>query len=118
MTLPHPNIDQISLPIVLGVLGDPTRLAIVRYLASKEGVPLNCSRFLDLGSKTNLSYHLAKLREAGVTRAEVVGTNRMITLRRADLDARFPGLLDSVIAAAVDDPALPVVGGHDLDVPA
>ncbi|MBZ9674003.1 ArsR/SmtB family transcription factor [Mesorhizobium sp. ES1-3] len=118
MSLPHPNTDQISLPIVLGVLGDPTRLAIVRYLASKEGVPLNCSRFLDLASKTNLSYHLAKLREAGVTRAEVVGTNRMITLRRADLDARFPGLLDSVIAAAADDAALPAVGGHDLEVPA
>jgi len=118
MTLPHPNTDQISLPIVLGVLGDPTRLAIVRYLASKEGVPLNCSQFLDLGSKTNLSYHLAKLREAGVTRAEVVGTSRLITLRRADLDGRFPGLLDSVIAAAGDDPALPVVGGHDIEMPA
>jgi DNA-binding transcriptional ArsR family regulator len=118
MTLPHPNPDQISLPIVLGVLGDPTRLAIVRYLASKEGVPMNCSKFLDLGSKTNLSYHLAKLREAGVTRAEVVGTNRMITLRRADLDARFPGLLDSVIAAACNETALPAVGGHDIEVPA
>jgi DNA-binding transcriptional ArsR family regulator len=115
MTLPHPNTDQISLPIVLGVLGDPTRLAIVRYLASKEGVPLNCSRFLDLGSKTNLSYHLAKLREAGVTRAEVVGTSRLITLRRADLDARFPGLLDSVIAAAGDDAALPMIGGHEAE---
>jgi DNA-binding transcriptional ArsR family regulator len=118
MTLPHPNPDQISLPIVLGVLGDPTRLAIVRYLASKEGVPMNCSKFLDLGSKTNLSYHLAKLREAGVTRAEIVGTNRMITLRRADLDARFPGLLDSVIAAAGNETALPAVGGHDIEVPA
>ncbi|MBZ9676105.1 ArsR/SmtB family transcription factor [Mesorhizobium sp. ES1-1] len=118
MTLPHPNTDQISLPIVLGVLGDPTRLAIVRYLASKEGVPLNCSQFLDLGSKTNLSYHLAKLREAGVTRAEVVGTSRLITLRRADLDSRFPGLLDSVITAAGDDAALPMIGGHNIEVPA
>src|SRR4029078_11850678 len=94
---------------------DPTRLAIVRYLASKEGVPLNCSQFLDLASKTNLSYHLAKLREAVVTRAEVAGTNRMITLRRADLDARFPGLLDSVIAAAGDDPALPAGGGQEIE---
>lgn len=118
MTLPHPNTDQISLPIVLAVLGDPTRLAIVRYLASKEGVPLNCSQFLDLGSKTNLSYHLAKLREAGVTRAEVVGTSRLITLRRDDLDARFPGLLDSVIAAAGEDTALPAVGGHDIEISA
>ena len=116
MTLPHPNTDQISLPIVLAVLGDPTRLAIVRYLASKEGVPLNCSQFLDLGSKTNLSYHLAKLREAGVTRAEVVGTSRLITLRRDDLDRRFPGLLDSVIAASADDASLPAVGGHAIEV--
>ena len=115
MTLPHPNTDQISLPIVLGVLGDPTRLAIVRYLASKEGVPLNCSQFLDLGSKTNLSYHLAKLREAGVTRAEVVGTSRLITLRRDDLDSRFPGLLDSVITAARDDAALPMIDGHEAE---
>jgi DNA-binding transcriptional ArsR family regulator len=115
MTLPHPATDQISLPIVLAVLGDPTRLAIVRYLASKEGVPLNCSKFLDLGSKTNLSYHLAKLREAGVTRAEVVGTSRLITLRRDDLDNRFPGLLDSVIAAADGDSALPMVGTTEID---
>ncbi len=115
MTLPHPTADQIILPIVLGVLGDPTRLAIVRYLASKEGVPMNCSKFLDLTSKTNLSYHLAKLREAGVTRAEVVGTSRLITLRRDDLDRRFPGLLDSVIAAAGDDAALPTIGGHDIE---
>ena len=42
----------------------------------------------------------------------------MITLRRADLDARFPGLLDSIIVAAGDDPALPAVGGHDIEVPA
>src|SRR5512141_2276084 len=118
MTLPHPNADQISLPIVLAVLGDPTRLAIVRYLASKEGVPLNCSRFLDLGSKTNLSYHLAKLREAGVTRAEVVGTSRLITLRRAALDAGFPGRLDSVRAAAGEDKALPRGRGHDSATPA
>ena len=118
MSLPHPATDQISLPIVLAVLGDPTRLAIVRYLASKEGVPLNCSKFLDLASKTNLSYHLAKLREAGVTRSEAVGTSRLITLRRDDLDRRFPGLLDSVIAAAGTDPALPAVGTSEMEVDA
>ncbi|RWD29572.1 helix-turn-helix transcriptional regulator [Mesorhizobium sp.] len=118
MTLPHPTADQISLSNVLAVLGDPTRLAIVRYLASKKGVPLSCSQFLDICSKTNLSYHLAKLREAGVTRTEVVGTSRLITLRRDDLDARFPGLLDSVIAAAVNDTALPAVGANEIKIQA
>lgn len=102
MTLPHPTTDQISLPLVLSVLGDPTRLAIVALLARREGGKgrMNCSRFLALGSKTNLSYHLAKLREAGITRTEAVGTQRFVTLRREDLDQRFPGLLDSVVAGA------------------
>lgn len=109
MSLPHPTADQISLPNVLAVLGDPTRLAIVAYLARREGVPMNCSKFLDFGSKTNLSYHLAKLREAGVTWTKVAGTSRLITLRRDDLDRRFPGLLDSVIAAAADTP-MPQLG--------
>ena len=104
MSLLHPATDQIDLATVLSVLGDRTRLAIVGYLARNQGVEINCSRFLDLGSKTNVSYHLAKLREAGVTRTEVRGTNRLISLRRADLDARFPGLIDSVIASAIDIP--------------
>ncbi len=102
MILPHPSVDQIDLANVLAVLGDQTRLAIVGYLARNEGVPMNCSRFLDFGSRTNLSYHLAKLREAGITRTEISGTSRLISLRRADLDQRFPGLLDSIVAAAKD----------------
>lgn len=100
MYLPHPQTDQISLPNVLSVLGDPTRLAIVAELARKEDGPVACSHFLDICSKTNLSYHLAKLREAGVTLTEAAGTSRFTTLRRADLDARFPGLLESVLAGA------------------
>ena len=107
MSLPHPLPEQIALPNVLAVLGDPTRLAIVRFLARNEGRPMNCGQFLVFGSKTNLSYHLAKLREAGITRTEIAGTSRLITLRRADLESRFPGLLDSVITAAGDDASLP-----------
>lgn len=104
MSLPHPATDQISLAVVLAVLGDTTRLAIVAHLARREGEPINCGQFQDFGSKTNISYHLAKLREAGITRTQVAGTSRLITLRRDDLEARFPGLLDSVIAAAADLP--------------
>lgn len=106
MSLPHPSIDQISLPHLLSVLGDPTRLAVVGYLARHENEPLACWQFQDLGSKTNMSYHLAKLREAGVTHTEISGTSRLITLRRKELDARFPGLLDSIIAAAGELPLL------------
>lgn len=103
--LPHPPADQFDLAAILAVLGDSTRLAIVAHLARNEGKPLACGQFLDLCSKTNLSYHLARLREAGVTRTEAVGTSRLITLRRAELDRRFPGLLDSILASAEPGPS-------------
>ncbi|MBD0414606.1 ArsR/SmtB family transcription factor [Oryzicola mucosus] len=100
MSLPHIAADQISLPHVLAALGDPTRLAIVRMLADSGNAPIACGGFAEFGSKTNISYHLAKLREAGITRTEIAGTSRLISLRAADLDARFPGLLDSILAAS------------------
>lgn len=110
MSLPHPTIDQITLPNVLSALGDDTRLAIVGMLARDEGASMTCGQFYDLGSKTSMSYHLAKLREAGVVNVEPCGTSRLISLRRADLDRRFPGFLDSVIATAVK---LPLVTGNE-----
>jgi hypothetical protein len=33
----------------------------------------------------------------------IVGTNRLMKLRREDLEARFPGLLDAVITSAARD---------------
>jgi hypothetical protein len=44
------------------------------------------------------------LREAGVIRQDEEGTSRLNRLRRGDLDARFPGLLDAVLAAAPHAP--------------
>jgi hypothetical protein len=40
------------------------------------------------------------LREAGVIRQRHEGTSRLNSLRRDDLEARFPGLLDTVLRAA------------------
>jgi len=100
MSLPHPPVDRIDLATVLAVLGDEKRLAIIAHLARSGGAPMACHRFSDVASKTSISYHLAKLREAGITRTEIRGTSRLITLRRDDLEARFPGLLDSILAGA------------------
>lgn len=96
MKLPHPNAEQIELTNVLAALGDSTRLAIVRTLAA-NAAPMNCGSFAEHGSKTNISYHLAKLRESGVTMTEVSGTSRMVSLRRTELDRLFPGLMASII---------------------
>ncbi len=99
-SLPHPSAEQITLPDVLTALGDQTRLAIIGYLARDEASGMTCGQFIDLASKTSISYHLTKLREAGVVRVQPEGTRRRVTLRRADLDDRFPGFLDSIIASA------------------
>jgi DNA-binding transcriptional ArsR family regulator len=100
--LPHPDADQISLSNVLATLGDETRLAIIGQLARDELVGMTCGQFTDLASKTAISYHVAKLREAGIVNVAPEGTRRRVTLRRADLDARFPGFLDSIISSTRD----------------
>ncbi|MGY3033482.1 DNA-binding transcriptional ArsR family regulator [Bradyrhizobium sp. USDA 4354] len=101
----HPNREQIELPMVLDCLSDPIRLAIVYQLAQQERVSseLCCGDFSGLGGKSNLAYHFAKLRECGLMQTRLAGTNRFMRLRREDLDARFPGLLDAVISSAARD---------------
>ena len=109
MTLPHPDTNQITLPNVLTALGDETRLAIIGCLALCEATNgLVCGQLGGLTSKTNLTYHVAKLREAGVVNVRPEGTKRRVTLRRDDLDSRFPGFLDTVIASAVDLPLVDI----------
>jgi len=98
-SLPHPDADQITLPAVLAALGDETRLAIIGHLSRCDGIGMTCGQFTDLASKTSITYHVAKLREAGVVNVTPEGTRRRISLRREDLDARFPGFLDSIIAS-------------------
>jgi len=109
--LHHPNRDQIEMAAVLDALSDPVRLQIVARLAA-EGES-RCSGFTDYAQKTNLSYHFARLREAGVTRTRSEGPFRYITLRTEDLEARFPGLLPAILANARGvAPPSPSLGGR------
>src|SRR5919197_3899928 len=95
----HPERSEIELGAVLHALSDPVRLRIVAVLAASEG-PLPCGSFQVPVTKSTCTHHFKVLREAGVIRQRQEGTSRVNTLRREDLDARFPGLLDSVLGAA------------------
>jgi DNA-binding transcriptional ArsR family regulator len=95
MSLHHPEREDIELPAVLHALSDPQRLRIVRELSEEPDTPRLCGSFgLD---KSTCTHHFRVLREAGVVRQELVGTGKLNLLRREDLDARFPGLLDAVL---------------------
>ena len=94
----HPAVDQISLTDVLHALSDPVRLEIVRALGT--GHELSCGAIPVPVSKSTLTHHLRVLRDAGLTRTRLDGVQRLISLRRSDVETRFPGLLDCVLAEA------------------
>jgi DNA-binding transcriptional ArsR family regulator len=88
---------------VLQALGDPIRIAIVRSLAGDEARP--CGSFGLPVTKSTLTHHFRVLRDAGIINTRADGTRKLISLRRADLDAAYPGLIGSILDAAVREPA-------------
>ncbi|MFD6159441.1 ArsR/SmtB family transcription factor [Nocardia sp. NPDC060256] len=94
----HPERAQIQLANVLSAVGNPLRLSIVRVLA--DGCEHTCGSIVDGVPKSNLTHHYRVLRDAGIIWQRVSGRETLQSLRRDDLDARFPGLLDSLLAAA------------------
>jgi DNA-binding transcriptional ArsR family regulator len=101
--LPGPSVEDIDLASVMHALADPSRLRTVSALAGTT--ELCCSDLDEVTgarglAKSTRSHHLRVLREAGVIRARHDGQRKLVTLRRDDLDGRFPGLLDAVLAGA------------------
>lgn len=96
--LPHPDVAALELATIMRTLGDPLRLEIVR-LIGEEGEILCGDIYdrLELPPSTG-SYHTKQLRLAGVTRSRASGTQRLISLRREDLESRFPGLVALITA--------------------
>ncbi|HUA45411.1 MAG TPA: helix-turn-helix domain-containing protein [Solirubrobacteraceae bacterium] len=101
--LPHPSREELELAVVLHAFSDPMRLRIVAGLASRDD--RTCKSFELPVTKSTCTHHFRVLREAGVIRQRLEGTTKLNSLRRDDLEARFPGLLASVLGAA--DPYLP-----------
>jgi DNA-binding transcriptional ArsR family regulator len=95
----HPAREEIELPAVLHALSDPVRLSMVRHLASADE-ERSCRSFDVPVTKSTCTHHFKVLREAGVIHQRQQGTARLNTLREEDLDARFPGLLASILSAA------------------
>jgi DNA-binding transcriptional ArsR family regulator len=97
----EPVAADFQLPRILAALADPHRLATVRYVA-RNGESW-CSQVMQEAglsmTKSTFSHHLRILREAGVLTKRIQGTRGYTWLRKDDLDRRFPGLMDSIIAA-------------------
>ena len=96
--LAQPSRAEIRIEAVLAALADPVRLDVVRVLAGyADGI--SCGELALTVSPSTRTHHLRILREAGVISTVAVGTRKISSLRRDDLDALFPGLLGGVLAA-------------------
>lgn len=94
----HPDVASLDLATIMRTLGDPLRLEMARLLG-EEGELLCGELYERLGLPASTgSYHTKLLRQAGVTRARAAGTQRLISLRRDDLESRFPGLVELITA--------------------
>lgn len=94
----HPPASDFVLERVLYALSDSIRLDIVRCLANVEAA--TCGELDGGRPKSTVSHHFKVLRESGLVFTENSGTIHMNSLRRIDIDARFPGLLDAILAQA------------------
>ena len=97
----HPAMEQVELIEILYALADPTRMEIVVRLA-KAGRKLTCGE-LDLNRpKSSMSHHFKILRSAGLVETVVDGTEHMNSLRLEEIEQKYPGVLESVLKAALD----------------
>jgi DNA-binding transcriptional ArsR family regulator len=96
-----PDLDEVGIETVLQALSDPVRLEIVRQVAGcgPRG-ELSCGQLELPVTKSTGSHHLRILAQAGITAEREQGTRKFISLRRAELDRRFPGLIESVLRGA------------------
>jgi DNA-binding transcriptional ArsR family regulator len=111
----HPDTGQLDLLDVLHALSDPTRMTIVSTLRFSPERP--CGTFgVDVAPST-LTHHFRVLREAGVIRQREDGNKRWTSLRTGDLQARFPGILDAIMAAYAQDPGQHTPSQHTTGQP-
>lgn len=96
--IPHPDLEQLHLTDVLHALSDPVRLEIVRLLGIHD--ELSCGRLEVSVSKSTLTHHLRVLRDAGLTYTRSEGVQRLVSLRREEVESRFPGLLSCILQQA------------------
>jgi DNA-binding transcriptional ArsR family regulator len=101
--LGHPTREELQLAEVLHALSDPMRLRIVAVLAA-DGGERTCNSFDLPIVKSTCTHHFKVLRESGLIHQRVDGTRRVNSLRRDDLEVRFPGLLEAVLRGVVEVP--------------
>ncbi|WP_107656807.1 ArsR/SmtB family transcription factor [Nocardia suismassiliense] len=98
----QPSPAEMDLGAIFAALADRHRRAVVlALLAEPDGTERHCSSFELPVSKATLTHHFRTLRQAGLIRQVNRGNSNMAQLRRAELEQRFPGLMELLRAEVV-----------------
>jgi DNA-binding transcriptional ArsR family regulator len=94
----HPAREDITLAGVLAALADPMRLRIVKSLLERHDC-MSCREAAPCPdmAKSTLSNHFRILREAGLIETSKKGVEHRNVVREADINARFPRLLKTIV---------------------
>ncbi|MFI7388098.1 ArsR/SmtB family transcription factor [Streptomyces sp. NPDC049813] len=97
--LAHPRVEELEVEPILLALADANRRRVVAELAERPEEERLCASFDLPVSKSSRTRHWRVLREAGLVYQRDAGNGLYMRLRKAELDGRFPGLIQAVIAA-------------------
>jgi DNA-binding transcriptional ArsR family regulator len=100
-----PDLATVDVVDVLQALADPVRIEIVRQLAGCDAGELSCGQIKVPVGKSTASHHLKVLSCAGLTAEREEGTRKWVSLRRQELERRFPGLIEMVLKEDAASPA-------------
>lgn len=99
-----PAIGDVDLDRVLKALADRQRRGVVAELAADDtDGERSCASFDLPVAKSTRTHHWRTLREAGLITQRDAGNGSFVRLRRAEFEARFPGLLATVTSLAAGD---------------
>src|SRR5262249_31777166 len=93
----HPAIKDVRIEDVFYALSDPVRLGIVKHLARTGDA--TCSDLDGGRPKSSMTHHFRVLRDSGILQTRNEGVQAINCLRSDELQRRFPGLLNAVLAA-------------------
>src|ERR1700677_202973 len=106
--LNHPSKDDISIFAILYALSEPLRFAIVEQLANGEEMTCGGFKLPCVKGKSTMTHHFKVLRDAGLINTRVDGREHYTSLRRQDIEERFPHLLEVLVKAfkSIEQPSL------------
>ncbi|MGC0330643.1 DNA-binding transcriptional ArsR family regulator [Streptomyces sp. SAI-170] len=97
--LEHPRVEELEVGPILLALADANRRRVVAELAERPDEERLCASFELPVSKSSRTRHWRVLREAGLVYQRDAGNGLYMRLRKEDLERRFPGLVQAVVAA-------------------